>query len=86
MLPNTSMLVHVPNRIRYSPKESLLLMFRRLLVYWIAFSKMGAMLTAKANLRHHSVVSNWFLTVDWNADERSGRRAGALIPSGPVLG
>jgi len=68
MLPNTSRDVQVPKATKYRPNEFLRLIFKRLLVYWMARSKKGAMETARANLHHSQRPSAPTITACLTAD------------------
>jgi hypothetical protein len=57
-------------------------MFRRLLVYWIAFSKTGAILTAKANLRRIDSLSHCVVLVDCHADDTADSVLVVIMLSG----
>ena len=54
--------MQIPKATRYSPNEFLRLMFKRLLVYWMARSKKGAIETASANLHHSQRPSALMIT------------------------
>jgi len=60
--------VQVPNATKYRPNAFLLLMFKRLLVNWMALSKKGAMETASANLHYSQHTSALTITACLAAD------------------